>query len=126
MSRTKQESQIWIEAHNAKATAVWEAFHAGRPARPPVALGTNTRFFIANEDLNPGERVTFEYYSTDGVTMLQFQLRAAEWRAANSGTVNGGRFLLREGNNLAPGTPGANLEAMYETARAWSPPGLSS
>jgi hypothetical protein len=82
-SRRGQRSSAWIEAHNAEASAVWEAFHVGRPTRPPVALGTNTRFFILNEELNPGERVTFEDYSTDGVTMLQFQLRAAEWRAAN-------------------------------------------
>jgi hypothetical protein len=73
----------WIEAHNAEARAVWEAFHAGRPTRPAVALGTNARFFILNEELNPGEQLTFEGYSTDGVAMLQFRLRAAEWRAAN-------------------------------------------
>ena len=71
----------WIEAHNAEARAVWEAFHAGRPSRPPVALGTNIRFFLFNEALNPAERLTFEDYSSDGVAMLQFQLRAAEWRA---------------------------------------------
>jgi hypothetical protein len=76
-------SAAWREAHNAEASAVWEAFHAGRPTRPPVALGTNARFFIFDEELNPGQRVTFEEYSTDGVAMLQFQLRAAEWRAAN-------------------------------------------
>ncbi|MGD9146535.1 MAG: uroporphyrinogen decarboxylase family protein, partial [Anaerolineae bacterium] len=71
----------WQEAHNADARAVWEAFDAGRPSRPPVALGTNARFFIINEELNPGEQLTFEGYSTDGVAMLKFQLRAAEWRA---------------------------------------------
>jgi hypothetical protein len=76
-----QRSAGWIAAHNAEARAVWEAFHAGRPGRPPVALGTNTRFFIFNEALNPGGQLTFEAYSTDGVAMLQFQLRAAAWRA---------------------------------------------
>jgi hypothetical protein len=69
--------------HNAEARAVWEEFLAGNPLRPPVALGTNTRFFIFNDDLNPHERITFEEYSTDAVVMLQFQLRAAMWRAEN-------------------------------------------
>jgi hypothetical protein len=46
-----------------------------------VALGTDTRFFLFNEELNPSERLTFEDYATDGVEMLRFQLRAAEWRA---------------------------------------------
>ena len=68
-------------AHNAEAIAVWEAFTAGRPIRPPVALGTNTQFFIFNDDLNPGEAVTFESYCTDADVMLDFQLRAAAWRA---------------------------------------------
>ncbi len=82
-SKERRRSAAWIEAHNAEARAVWEAFHAGRPTRPPVALVANARLFIFNEELNPGERVIFEDYSTDGVTMLQLQLRAAEWRAAN-------------------------------------------
>jgi uroporphyrinogen-III decarboxylase len=54
------------------------------------------------------------------------EVRAETERILNSGICDGGRFVLREGNNLAPGTPRANLEAMYETARAWAPPGLSS
>ncbi len=66
--------------HNAEAQAVWAAFHAGRPIRPPVILGTNTQYFILNDDLNPGEAVTFEAYSTQAQTMLDFQLRIAVWR----------------------------------------------
>jgi hypothetical protein len=82
MSREERSgANSWIEAHNAEARAVWEAFHAGRPSRPPVALGTNARFLLFNEALNPGQQLTFEAYSVDGVAMLQFQLRAAEWRA---------------------------------------------
>jgi hypothetical protein len=75
--------QSLIEQHNAEAKAVWEAFNAGRPIRPPVALGAATQFFIFNEELNPGEAVTFERYCTDADTMLDFQLRAAKWRAEN-------------------------------------------
>jgi hypothetical protein len=70
-----------IARHNREAKAVWEAFHAGRPPRPPVHLGTATQFFVFNNDLNPSEEVTFESYSTDAQTMLDFQLRSQAWRA---------------------------------------------
>lgn len=69
------------QEHNTEARAVWEAFHAGRPIRPPVVLGTSMQFSIFNDDLNPGEAVTFEAYSTDADIMLDFQLRAAAWRS---------------------------------------------
>jgi len=70
-----------VQEHNAEARAVWEAFNAGHPIRPPVMVVTGTQFLIFNDDLNPGEAVTFETYSTDADTMLDFQLRAAAWRA---------------------------------------------
>ena len=38
-------------------------------------------------------------------------------RILGSGVLEGGRFLLREGNNLAPGTPLENTEAMYHAGR---------
>jgi uroporphyrinogen-III decarboxylase len=34
-----------------------------------------------------------------------------------SGVLRGGMFVLREGNNLAPGTPPENVEAMYHAGR---------
>lgn len=34
-----------------------------------------------------------------------------------SGIMEGGRFILREGNNLAPGTPLNNIKALYAAAR---------
>jgi uroporphyrinogen-III decarboxylase len=33
--------------------------------------------------------------------------------------MEGGKFILREGNNLAPFTPLENLWAMYETAKEY-------
>jgi len=72
---------IDIARHNEEAKAVWEAFHAGKPIRPPVHLGTATQFFVFNNDLNPGEAVTFESYSTNAQAMLDFQLRSQAWRA---------------------------------------------
>jgi len=44
-------------------------------------------------------------------------VRAEVRRILTSGVLDGGRFILREGNNLAPGTPLANTEAMYHAAR---------
>jgi hypothetical protein len=38
-------------------------------------------------------------------------------RILNSGILEGGKFILREGNNLAPHTPFDNLNAMYQSAR---------
>ena len=38
-------------------------------------------------------------------------------RILQSGILEGGRFILREGNNLAPHTPFENLDAMYQAAR---------
>ncbi len=66
--------------HNEESRAILEAFRAGQPIRPPVQLGTATQFFIFNDDLNPGEAVTFESYSTEAATMLGFQLRSQAWR----------------------------------------------
>ncbi len=47
------------------------------------------------------------------------QVAADTQRILDSGVCEGGRFVLREANNLAPYTPFVNLAAMYETARAW-------
>jgi hypothetical protein len=38
----------------------------------------------------------------------------------NSGICEGGKFVLREANNLPPYTPLENLKSMYETAREWA------
>ncbi|HEY3412115.1 MAG TPA: uroporphyrinogen decarboxylase family protein [Armatimonadota bacterium] len=38
-------------------------------------------------------------------------------RILQTGVLTGGKFVLREGNNLAPGTPVENTESMYRAAR---------
>jgi uroporphyrinogen-III decarboxylase len=35
--------------------------------------------------------------------------------------MRGGKFILREGNNLAPGTPIENVAAMYEACKKFGP-----
>jgi len=44
-------------------------------------------------------------------------VRAETKRILESGVMDGGKFVLREGNNLAPGTPPRNVAAMYEACR---------
>ncbi len=45
-------------------------------------------------------------------------VRAETERILRSGIMEGGRFVLREGNNLAPDTPVENTEMMYATCRS--------
>lgn len=40
-------------------------------------------------------------------------------RILDSGVTDGGRFILREANNLSPRTPVENVKAMYEAARKY-------
>ncbi len=44
-------------------------------------------------------------------------IRQETKRILESGITEGGRFILREGNNLAPGTPPENVRAMYEACK---------
>jgi uroporphyrinogen-III decarboxylase len=40
-------------------------------------------------------------------------------RILQSGVMEGGKFILREGNNLAPSTPLENLWTMYDTGKEY-------
>ncbi|MCW5942227.1 MAG: hypothetical protein KIS66_08340 [Fimbriimonadaceae bacterium] len=40
-------------------------------------------------------------------------------RILESGVTEGGRFILQDGNNLAPGTPAENIAAMYAACKAY-------
>ncbi len=45
------------------------------------------------------------------------EVAAETGRILKSGIMEGGRFILRDGNALAPGTPLANLAALYQAAK---------
>jgi len=45
------------------------------------------------------------------------EVREESRRILRSGVTDGGRFVFREGNNLAPGTPVENIAAMYASVR---------
>ncbi|MFH1903304.1 MAG: uroporphyrinogen decarboxylase family protein [Candidatus Omnitrophota bacterium] len=47
------------------------------------------------------------------------EIRTEIKRICGSGIMEGGRFVLREGNNLAPCTPVENVEAMYEAGKVF-------
>jgi uroporphyrinogen-III decarboxylase len=47
------------------------------------------------------------------------EVRIETRRILESGVMEGGKFVLREGNNLAPHTPFGNLEAMYQQAKCY-------
>jgi len=58
---------------------------------------------------------TVEFLRTETPERVREEVR----RILQSGVLEGGRFTLREGNNLAPHTPLDNLAAMYEAGREY-------
>jgi uroporphyrinogen-III decarboxylase len=47
------------------------------------------------------------------------EIREESRRILNSGIMNGGRFILREGNNLSPAVGPDKVAAMYAAAKLW-------
>ena len=45
------------------------------------------------------------------------QVRAETRRILQSGIMRGGKFVMKEANNLPPGVPLENMQAMYEATR---------
>jgi uroporphyrinogen-III decarboxylase len=74
-------SPTFINDHNQEVQAVWNTFHAGKPIRPPVKLGTNTQYFIFNHNLNRNSTISFKEYMTEAKVMLDFSLKSMVWRA---------------------------------------------
>jgi hypothetical protein len=77
----------------------------------PIDLGQARRDLGPEIELMGGPSVPLLCYGTAE------DVRAEVVRTLQSGVMDGGRFILREGNNLAPGTPLENLWAMYDTAK---------
>ncbi|MDR1280683.1 MAG: hypothetical protein LBK99_07655 [Opitutaceae bacterium] len=69
--------------HNDEIRPLWAALEAGgTPARIPVILGTNTRYFMFNPSANPG-RLDFRAYSENPDIMYDTQLRFQRWSRFN-------------------------------------------
>jgi uroporphyrinogen-III decarboxylase len=77
----------------------------------PIDLGQARRELGPEIELLGGPSVPLLCYGTAQ------EVRAETVMILRSGVMEGGKFTLREGNNLAPGTPLEKLWAMYETAK---------
>lgn len=74
----------------------------------PVDHGRLRRALGPDAEIRGGPHVATVHGATPG------QVRAAVREVLESGIKEGGRFILHEGNNLPPGTPLENLDAMHE------------
>ncbi len=77
----------------------------------PVEFGALRREVGPEVEIKGGVEVALLLHGTPG----QVDRRARE--ILDSGVREGGRFILKEANNLPPATPIENLVAMYEAAR---------
>ncbi len=69
------------------------------------------------ETLGPEVEIMGGPRATLLVSATPEEVSAEVRRILSTGIMEGGRFILREANDLAPCTPLANLQAMYATAR---------
>jgi uroporphyrinogen-III decarboxylase len=69
------------------------------------------------QELGPGARILGGPNAEFLRTATPEQVREEAKKILSSGILEGGLFILREGNNLAPGTPLANTEALYHAGR---------
>jgi len=73
----------------------------------PVDFGRLRRTLGPEVEILGGPAVPFLLRATPG------QVRTEVRRILMTGIMDGGRFVLREGNNVAPGTPIENLRTLY-------------
>jgi uroporphyrinogen-III decarboxylase len=74
-------------------------------------------FAQLRRDLGPEVRIQGGPHADFLRTATPDAVREEVKRILFSGVLRGGLFVLREGNNLAPGTPVENIEAMYHAGR---------
>lgn len=101
---------IDFERHNEEQAAVWEAFQAGRPLRPPMILGLNPRYTMCRPEANPSG-IQFDQYSTDPRSMLHRQVEHIWWVRHN----------LLQDVEMGPPTDGfhAYLDLQNYSEAAW-------
>lgn len=75
-------AKLDFDRHNEEVKQVWESFHAGRPIRVPVIVGTNTRYFIFNDQANP-EHINFQSFIDDPDVMFDTKLAYHRWLQFN-------------------------------------------
>jgi len=77
----------------------------------PVDFGPLRKALGPDAQINGGPHIELLRTGTPGA------IREEVRRILQSGVTEGGRFVLREANNLAPGTPPENVVAMYEACQ---------
>ncbi|MHB0938582.1 MAG: uroporphyrinogen decarboxylase family protein [Armatimonadota bacterium] len=78
----------------------------------PIDHGKIRRELGPDITIHGGPHVELLLHGTPG------EVAAETRRILHSGVMEGGKFILKEANNLAPRTPMANLQAMYDTCKA--------
>jgi uroporphyrinogen-III decarboxylase len=63
------------------------------------------------------QRNLFGLSAYEGATLPAVPEAREVQRILASGVVEGGRFILRDANNLAPGTPPESVAVMYEACK---------
>jgi uroporphyrinogen-III decarboxylase len=79
--------------------------------------GFPVEFGRLRQQLGPDVRIQGGPHVEFLVSASPDAVRREVQRICTTGVLDGGRFVLREGNNLAPGTPLENTEAMYHAGR---------
>ncbi|MCE0498213.1 MAG: uroporphyrinogen decarboxylase family protein [Methylacidiphilales bacterium] len=74
-------------------------------------------FAAIRRELGPDVRIQGGPHVHFLVQSTPAEIREEVRRILQSGVMDGGFFVLREGNNLAPGTPLENTEALYHAGR---------
>ena len=74
-------------------------------------------FAAVRRELGPGVRIQGGPHVNFLMRATSAEVREEVRRILQSGVLEGGMFVLREGNNLAPGTPLENTEALYHAGR---------
>jgi uroporphyrinogen-III decarboxylase len=80
-------------------------------------VGFPIDFGALRRELGPGVRINGGPHVGLLLSATPAEVRQEVRRILQSGVLEGGLFVLREGNNLAPGTPIENTEAMYHAGR---------
>lgn len=79
----------------------------------PVDFAWLRRTLGPDVEILGGPSVPFLQSATPDETLAESK------RILESGIMEGGRFILREGNNLSPDVPLANVAEMYQAAKTW-------
>jgi uroporphyrinogen-III decarboxylase len=94
--------------HNAEVAEMWANYHARKPKRIPIILGTNTRYFMFNGGANP-QGTSFRQYIENPDVMFDCQLQFQRWLRCN--LLQDAQLGMPEKWSIAP-----DFQNFYEAA----------